>query len=173
MSGMPAPTAATSTVTARCRQPHLRTGTKTFKIDHPLDPEHKVLYHFAVESPEVSNVYHGNVVTDAEGRAVVELPAYFEVLNRDFRYQLTVIGQFAQAIVEQKVEHNRFTIRTNLANVEVSWQVTGIRNDPSVRYHAPAVEVEKPEAERGLYLDPLAFGLSDEQEHRCRARALR
>ncbi|MGV8041314.1 MAG: hypothetical protein AB2L07_15030 [Thermoanaerobaculaceae bacterium] len=138
-------------------------GTKSFKIDHPLDPEHKVLYHFAIESPEVLNVYQGNVVTDADGRAVVELPAYFEALNRDFRYQLTVIGRFAQAIVEQKVEHNHFTIRTNLANVEVSWQVTGIRSDPSVRHHAPAVEEDKPAAEQGLYLDPVAFGLPEER----------
>ena len=27
------------------------------------------------------------------------LPEYFSALNRDFRYQLTVIGQFAQAIM--------------------------------------------------------------------------
>ena len=139
------------------------TGTKPFVIDHPLDPEHKVLSHFAVESPEVSNVYHGNVVTNDDGRAVVELPAYFEALNRDFRYQLTVIGRFAQAIVEEEIRDNRFVIRTNLPGVKVSWQVTGIRNDPSVRYHAPAVEQEKPEAEQGLYLDPAAYGLPEER----------
>jgi hypothetical protein len=31
--------------------------------------------------------------------AVVTLPDSFEALNRDFRYQLSVIGQFAQAVV--------------------------------------------------------------------------
>jgi hypothetical protein len=31
--------------------------------------------------------------------ATVQLPEWFSVLNKDFRYQLTVIGQFAQAIV--------------------------------------------------------------------------
>jgi hypothetical protein len=30
---------------------------------------------------------------------MVSLPEWFEALNTDFRYQLTVIGQFAQAIV--------------------------------------------------------------------------
>ena len=48
------------------------------------------------------NIYNGNVITDANGEAVVALPEWFEALNRDFRYQLTVIGQFAQAIVAEK-----------------------------------------------------------------------
>jgi hypothetical protein len=109
------------------------------------------------------NVYNGNVVTDSEGRAVVELPSYFEALNRDFRYQLTVIGRFAQAIIEQKVEHNRFTIRTNLPGVEVSWQVTGIRRDPWAEAHRIVVEEDKPEAERGLYLDPAGYGQPEEK----------
>ncbi|MFN3413260.1 MAG: hypothetical protein ACK42L_04280, partial [Thermoanaerobaculum sp.] len=100
-----------------------------------LDPEHKYLRHAAIESHEVLNQYSGNVVTDEEGRAVVELPEWFEALNRDFRYQLTVIGRFAQAIVEEKIKNNRFVIRTNMANVEVSWQVTGIRKDPFAETH--------------------------------------
>ncbi|NLH12517.1 MAG: hypothetical protein GX464_14390, partial [Holophagae bacterium] len=129
----------------------------SFKIDHPLDPTGKYLYHSFVESPDMMNVYNGNVVTDEEGRAVVELPAYFEVLNRDFRYQLTVIGRFAQAIVEQKIERNRFVIRTNLAGVEVSWQVTGIRKDPWAEHNRIQVEVDKPAEEHGLYLHPEVY----------------
>ncbi len=134
------------------------TGTKNFVIDHPLDPENKVLRHAAVESSEVLNVYSGNVVTDGEGRAVVELPAWFEAINTDFRYQLTVIGRFAQAIVAQKVENNRFVIQTNVGNVEVSWQVTARRNDGWMRAHPFAVEDEKPTEEGGRYLVPEAYG---------------
>ncbi|MCU0290646.1 MAG: hypothetical protein MUF10_01450, partial [Thermoanaerobaculaceae bacterium] len=104
------------------------------------------------------------VVTDDNGLAVVELPAYFEALNRDFRYQLTVIGRFAQAIVEQKVEHNRFTIRTNLGSVEVSWQVTGIRKDAYANANRIPVEEAKPEAERGTYFHPAAFGQPEEKD---------
>ncbi|MFN3414132.1 MAG: hypothetical protein ACK42L_08760, partial [Thermoanaerobaculum sp.] len=52
----------------------LSKGGGSFKIDHPLDPEHKYLYHSFVESPDMMNIYNGNVVTDEEGRAVVELP---------------------------------------------------------------------------------------------------
>lgn len=61
-------------------------------------------------------------------------------LNTDFRYQLTVIGRFAQAIVEKKVDDNRFTIRTNVGGVEVSWQVTARRNDAWMKAHPFEVE---------------------------------
>ena len=64
----------------------------SFKIDHPLDPENKYLYHSFVESPDMMNVYNGNVMLDGSGNATVELPEYFESLNREFRYQLTPIG---------------------------------------------------------------------------------
>jgi hypothetical protein len=120
-------------------------GTKHFKIDDPLDPDHKFLYHASVESSEIMNIYTGNVTTDAHGNAVVELPAWFQALNRDFRYQLTVIGQFAQATVAQEIESNRFTIKTDKADVKVSWQVTGVRHDAYAQAHPLQVEVDKPE----------------------------
>jgi hypothetical protein len=139
------------------------TGVKNFKIDHPLDPENKYLYHAAVESSEVLNVYSGNVTTDVNGDAVVELPAWFEVLNKDLRYQLTVIGTFAQAIVAGEVQNNRFTIATNAPNVKVSWQVTGVRSDAAMRRHPFKVEQEKQERERGTYLNPEAYGQPEER----------
>ena len=43
----------------------------SFKIDHPLDPENKYLYHSFVESPDMMNIYNGNVVTDGSGTAIV------------------------------------------------------------------------------------------------------
>jgi len=130
----------------------------SFKIDHPLDPENKYLSHSFVESPDMMNIYNGNVRTDADGYAVVQLPAWFEALNRDFRYQLTVIGQFAQAIVAEEIHDGRFVIRTNLGQVKVSWQVTGIRHDPWANAHRIPVEEDKPEAERGTYLVPEVYG---------------
>jgi len=84
----------------------LTKGSGSFKIDHPLDPAKKYLSHSFVESPDMMNVYNGNVTTDRHGFAIVTLPSYFEALNRDFRYQLTVIGQFAQAIVAEEISHN-------------------------------------------------------------------
>jgi hypothetical protein len=132
-------------------------------IDHPLDPANKFLSHSSVESPDRMSIYNGNIVTDATGYAEVHLPGYFETLNRDFRYQLTVIGQFAQAIIEKKIHDSQFIIRTDKPNVEVSWQVTGIRQDAYAKAHTIEVEKVKPEAERGKYLSPELYGQPKEK----------
>jgi hypothetical protein len=142
---------------------NLSKGGGSFKIDHPLDPANKYLYHSFVESPDMMNVYNGNVVTNQHGLATVVLPDYFEALNRDFRYQLTVIGQFAQAIVAKEISRNRFTIRTDKPSVKVSWQVTGIRHDGYADAHRIPVEEEKSPQEQGRYLHPELFGASPEQ----------
>jgi trimeric autotransporter adhesin len=130
------------------------TGTKNFKIDHPLDPENKYLLHAAIESSEVLNVYSGNVTTDASGDATVTLPEWFEALNKDFRYQLTVVGTFAQAIVASEVQDNRFTVKTTAPNVKVSWQITGVRSDKAMKNKPFKAEENKPRHERGHYLRP-------------------
>lgn len=140
----------------------LTKGGGSFKIDHPLDPESKYLYHSFVESPDMMNIYNGNVVTDDKGLAEVVLPEWFEALNRDFRYQLTVIGRFAQAIIEDEVANNRFTIRTNVAFVKVSWQVTGIRQDAFANANRIPVEERKSPTDQGRFLHPEAFGLGEE-----------
>jgi hypothetical protein len=132
----------------------LTKGGGSFKIDHPLDPKNKFLSHSFVESPDMMNVYNGNITTGKSGEAVVELPAYFDALNRDFRYQLTVIGQFAQAMVLEKIKGNRFRIKTDKPQVEVSWQVTGIRKDKFAEEHRIQVESEKAGAERGTLQNP-------------------
>ena len=144
-------------------------GGGGFKIDHPLDPENRYLVHSFVESPDMMNVYNGNVVTDGAGYAVVELPDYFAALNRDFRYQLTVIDEadgdgFALAKVVERIENNRFRIRTSAPHVEVSWQVTGIRQDRWAEAHRIVVEPEKEEADRGKYLHPELYGQPKEMQ---------
>jgi hypothetical protein len=142
---------------------NLSKGGGSFKIDHPLDPANKYLYHSFVESPDMMNLYNGNVTTDAQGNARVQMPEWFDALNRDFRYQLTVIGQFAQAIVATKMENRGFSIKTDKPNVEVSWQVTGIRQDAWANAHRIPVEQWKPQGERGLYLHPELFGAPAEK----------
>jgi len=143
-------------------------GGGSFKIDHPLDPANKYLYHSFVESPDMKNIYDGNVVTDKHGLATVELPDWFEALNRDFRYQLTVIGQFAQAIVMKEVKDHRFTIKTNKPGVKVSWQVTGIRQDAYANAYRIPVEEVKPPQEQGHYLHPELFGAGPEKSVNAR-----
>jgi len=131
-------------------------------IDHPLDPANKYLSHSSVESSEMKNMYDGNVTTDASGDAVVELPDWFEALNRDFRYQLTTIGQPAQAWVASRIANHSFTIKTDKPNVEVSWQVTGIRQDAWANAHRTPVEQQKNARERGRYLNPDLYGAPEE-----------
>jgi len=135
----------------------LTKASGTFKIDHPLDPANKYLSHSFVESPDMMNIYNGNIVTDRHGNATVELPSYFAALNQDFRYQLTVIGQFAQAIVVREIAGNHFSIKTSKPAVKVSWQVTGVRHDAYAEAHRVVVEEAKPEQERGTYLHPELF----------------
>ena len=137
----------------------LSKGGGSFKIDHPLDPENKYLYHSFVESPDMMNVYNGNVTLDANGEAVVQLPDYFQALNRDFRYQLTAIGGPGPNLyIAQQVQGNTFRIAGGSPNLQVSWQVTGIRQDPYANANRIQVEVEKPAEERGTYLYPEVQG---------------
>jgi hypothetical protein len=139
-------------------------GTKDFKIDHPLDPANKYLVHASVESSEMMNIYTGNVTTDTQGLATIRLPAWFEALNTDFRYQLTVIGQFAEAIIASKIANHQFTIKTNAPNVEVSWQVTGVRQDAYAKAHPLVVEAEKDARTQGFYIHPELYGAPEEKQ---------
>jgi hypothetical protein len=133
-------------------------GTKPFTLDHPLDPANKILRHSSIESPDMMNIYNGNITTDANGDCIVIMPDYFEALNGDFKYQLTVIGTFAQAIIGSEIKDNQFTIKTNQPNVKVSWQVTGVRHDAVANKYRIVVEENKTEAQRGQYFEPEAYG---------------
>jgi hypothetical protein len=143
------------------------TGTLTksagsFRIDNPLDPANKYLSHSFVESPDMKNIYDGNVTTDSRGQATVLLPDWFEALNKDFRYQLTAIGEQAQAWIESEIQDNRFTIKTDKPNVKISWMVTGIRHDPYANDHRIPVEENKVK-DKGTYLYPEGYAKTAKQ----------
>ena len=132
--------------------------TKAFKIDHPLDPANRYLYHTSVESPDMTNLYTGNATLGVAGEAWVELPAWFEALNKDFRYQLTCIGGFAPVYVADEIRDNRFKIAGGAAGMKVSWQVTGVRHDPYAEAYRAPVEMDKQPHERGTYSHPELYG---------------
>ncbi|MFN8483367.1 MAG: hypothetical protein U0768_10030 [Anaerolineae bacterium] len=137
----------------------LRTsGAMMATMDHPLAPAQKYLNQAAVLANEQTVVFSGNATTDAKGEAIVALPDYAQAISGDFRYQLTPVGQFAQAIVGAKVAGNHFTIRTDKPDVEVSWTVVGIRQDASAKSHPFVAEETKTGKEVDTYLDPAAFG---------------
>jgi len=128
-----------------------------FKIDHPLDPLNKNLFHSFVESPDMKNIYDGIATLDSKGEAVVVLPEWFEALNRDFRYQLTCIGGSALVFISEEIKNNSFSIAGGKEGLKVSWQVTGIRKDPYANKYRVQVEEEKSSGEKGRYLYPDAY----------------
>jgi hypothetical protein len=143
----------------------LEAGENNSRIDHPLDPANKYLVHSSVQSSEMMNIYTGNIVTDELGLATVKLPDWFEAENSDFRYQLTVLDErFAQAVISKKIQNGQFTIHTNASNVEVSWQITAIRQDSYAKAHPLVVEQLKPASERNFYLHPELYGQSAERQ---------
>ncbi len=157
---------------------NLSKGGGSFKIDHPLDPGNKYLLHSFVESPDMMNVYNGVITLDARGEAVIQLPSWFDALNKEFRYQLTPLGIPAPNLhIAQELNSSRFGIAGGLAGMQVSWQLTGIRQDRWANAHRIPVEVEKEELDRGLYLHPELYGEPEEKgihvlrsKHRTTAR---
>jgi hypothetical protein len=140
----------------------LTVGGSGSQIDHPLDPEHRVLNHSFVESPEMLNVYNGTIILGDEGKALVQLPEWFEALNKEFCYQLTPIGVSTSLFIEEEIHNNQFQIGGGSPGLKVSWQVTGIRKDKYAETYPIAVEKEKTPEQVGKYLHPQVFGKSIE-----------
>ncbi|MBS1712738.1 MAG: hypothetical protein JST30_00225 [Armatimonadetes bacterium] len=141
------------------------TGTKSFEIDHPLDPANKFLRHYCAEGSEPRNIYQGRATTDANGYAWVRLPDYYASINRDPEYNLTVIDSgddFVLAKVSREVVGNRFQIRTSRPRVVVSWEVKAVRNDLWIQKHGIPVEIQKDVHERGKYVRPELYGFGPE-----------
>jgi hypothetical protein len=136
----------------------------SFKIDHPLDPAHKYLYHSFVESPDMKDIYDGIITLDDDGKASVELPEWFEALNKDFRYQLTPVGAPAPNLhIAEEVSGHHFKIAGGPKGLKVSWQVTGIRHDAWADAHRIPVEETKTKEEQGLYLAPTEHGQAEQK----------
>jgi hypothetical protein len=157
------------------------TGSKSFRIDHPADPENKYLYHYSTESPEVLNAYSGKVALDNAGEAVVELPAYFARINKDPRYTLTAVGapmpllHVAEEIDEgsllagekaapgDAVPACSFRIAGGAPGAKVSWRIEAVRNDLWMRNQAAPVEADKEGLETGTYQHPEFYGQPKER----------
>lgn len=107
-------------------------SAKAFTIDHPLNPENMVLRHFCLEAPEVLNVYSGNALLDDAGEAVIQLPDYFEALNKDPRYALTPIGAKMDLYIKEEISNKRFTVAGGAPGGKISWEVKALRSDPAL-----------------------------------------
>jgi len=120
---------------------------KDFRIDHPLDPENKYLFHSSLESDEMANIYNGNAKLDEKGKAIVTLPDWFDALNENFRYQLTAVGAPGPNLyIANEVKNNQFEIAGGMPGMKVSWQIVGTRKDKYATENPLQVEVFKESA---------------------------
>ncbi|MBI4548004.1 MAG: hypothetical protein HY707_08495 [Ignavibacteriae bacterium] len=138
-------------------------GSKAFHIDHPLDPANRYLNHYCAEGPQPLNIYRGNVVLDGAGEAWVELPKYFDAVNREVSYDLTPIGAAMPNLhIAQEVLSiagaTGFRIAGGKPLMKVCWTVAGVRNDPYLATHGAPVEPEKLPEHKGKYLHPELYG---------------
>jgi len=141
-SGSAAFNGQTTTASGQTRVGALSKASGTFTIDHPLDPSGKILNHYFIEGPEMLNIYRGEVVLSAAGRAAVELPAYFDALNRNPMVQLTGVGSADVVYLAEKVNGNHFVIGGR-PGMEVYWQVSAERKDPSAEITRIIMPVEQ------------------------------
>jgi hypothetical protein len=109
---------------------------KNFAIDHPLDPVGRTLVHSAIEGPEYGVYYRGEgALTD--GRAVVELPEYFEALTRPEGRTVQLTPRFdgdeeISALAASAVREGRFTVRAVGGAAYAHgfyWEVKAVRAD--------------------------------------------
>jgi len=134
-------------------------GGGTSRIDHPLDPENTYLCQAFVESPDMMSVHNGNAALNDRGEAWVEMPDWFEAVNRDFRYQLTAIGAPGPNLyIAERISGNRFLIAGGEPGMEVSWMVTGIRQDPFAEANRVSAETPKRAEDVGRLLHPELYG---------------
>ena len=63
----------------------------------------------------------------------------------------------------RKIENHQFEIKTSDPNVEVSWQVTGVRQDPFAKANPLVVEREKEARLRGFFTHPELHGEPEEK----------
>jgi hypothetical protein len=130
-------------------------GTKTFKIDHPLDPFNKILKHSVIESPEMMNVYKGNSKTlkDGSGQAYtkVKMADWFTALNgndlKDYSFSITPLNGFCgEYYVDNTLIsiEGSFIIRTQ-RECEFSYVVYSVRHDKFAEAHRVQVETVKDE----------------------------
>ncbi len=132
----------TTTASGQTRVGILAKNSGTFTIDHPLDPENKILNHYFVESPEMVLIYRGSIVLDAGGRAAVDLPDYFSALNENPLIQLTGVGT-SDVYIAEEVQENGFVVGGK-PGAKVHWTVTGARKDPSAEITKILMPVEQP-----------------------------
>jgi hypothetical protein len=113
------------------------TGTKNFKIQHPLKDE-SYLIHSAIEGPNADLLYRGTSKLE-NGLSVINLDTESRMTNGTFEALTTNVQCFTSnetswSPVRGKVEGNILTIECqNSSSTDmISWMVVAQRNDESL-----------------------------------------
>lgn len=129
-------------------------GSKTFKIDHPIDSENTYLVHSSIEGPQVDLVYRGTA-TLKNGTATVAMDAYYdmlpgtwEALCREPQAWITAKNDFMQCL--GSVENGVLTIKAQDESYsgDVSWLVIAERHDKDI------MSAESTDAQGKLIIEP-------------------
>jgi len=110
--------------------------SKHFQITHPTRAGYD-LVHACIEGPE-NGVYYRGIAHLQDGRATVQLPAYFAALTRpeDHTVQLTALGPEPFLLSYTPIIDGQFTVYGSHPEGAFAWHVTAVRAD------VPALEVE-------------------------------
>ncbi len=114
-------------------------GQKNFRIDHPLDAEHKYLTHSTLEGPEVGVYYRGEAQLN-NGQAIIQLPDYFEALTRKENRTVLLTPKFendsqVSMLAASEVEYGKFTVKMmdrKNPSQKFYWEVKAVRADVDV-----------------------------------------
>ena len=128
----------------------LTATTKNFQIDHPLEPEKKLLVHSALEGPEVAVYYRGEAQL-LKGEVLITLPSYFEALTgkEQRTVQLTPIRGWSPLYVADEISDGHFTVRTangGNSSQRFYWEVKAVRADVPPLVVEKLKPVEEPQA---------------------------
>jgi len=110
----------------------LKAQTKSFKIDHPLDPQNKYLEHGSLEGPEHGIYQRGR--GSGYGPVTINLPSYFTALSED-SYSIVVTSRNNTQLYVTNSNPNSFTVsRIGPFNfikkyIEFDYLIIGERND--------------------------------------------
>ena len=113
------------------------TGTKSFKIPHPV-PNKKdthTLSHGSYEGPVSGGTLYRYSVTAVSGTATLELPDYFKYLNRDVDILVNPTNHFGRAF--GKIVDNTLTVSSD-SDGDYTVIIFGTRKDDSVQNYKGA-----------------------------------
>jgi hypothetical protein len=155
-------TTSHTTASDQVRAAAFSTGTLVFTMDHPDNPMKEILNQYAVGADDPVLMYNGTAYIAENGRVEVNLPDYFNKINRNPRIQLTGIGT-SDVYVAEEISGNRFVIGGK-SNTKVYWQVTAERKDINAeiaRIQTPVVQPKTGELINHSLDDDALIGIYD------------